>query len=426
MLRLGRPAFWAVVLGVSAGCASIDGKPLEPVDEMKPDPTTMDAGQDAGGGNGNQNGNGNAPPDAGPVVDAGNGGSAGDGGSSGEPDADVPPPVPNGTCAAPYALTLANGKASATGDTTGKMDTISPKCGPGGLYTPVPGPDHVYRIEVPFKGRVVTRGTSVGGFIPSVYLLTNCGNSPSEKACNYLGETFVYSTTGPQTLFVYVDSGAGRDIVLGLEGPKAGAYQLNVSAREESAVDGACGALFTQPYCGGTNVCRAAKCVAGTVMCGDGFVEGAEECDGTPGCTACKLGTRETCAAMGMPPAGALTLRPEGHLLVARAAGDTTAAVNDVDPGSCATGNGRDHVYSFTLAERASVKLDVDAKFDAVIGISGTACGAGDLGCVDGATNAGVETYSDTLNAGTYFVTVDAYTTGAGTYDLVLTVDPTP
>lgn len=425
MLRLDRRLWWAWAL--AGGCASIEGAQKEPVDDT-PDPmVTMDAGQDAGGGNGdnngNQNGNANATEDSGPgpVADAG-GGNGVDAGNSGEPDSSMPPPPPpDGTCAAPYPVTLTNNKGSVTGTTAGKTETLNPKCSPaGGLFggAGVAGPDQVYTFTMPFKGKATIVADGAGQFSASAYILTQCGNSATEKACDFAG-TVTYTAAKDTPLFVYVDSGSTTP-ALGSAPPNSGGFGLSVSLRKESAATEACGPAFAEPYCASGSLCRTGMCVTGTASCGDTFVEGDEECDGAPGCTGCKLdATREACAS-----AGALTLHPELDKLVARASGTTAGMVDDVDP-SCAGGSGRDHIYSFTLAERSKVAIELDPGFDAVLALSGT-CGSGSLACLDVTTNTDVETYSGTLNAGTYFVTVDAYSTGAGTYDLLITADPTP
>jgi len=424
------------------GCATIDGKDVVP-DETGDPSTAGNGGADAGGAmtggttgapsggttgdpmGGNTTGGDN--PDAGP---GSSGGDAGD--STGTTGGGTTGVTENGSCMAPYAIALKDNKASVTGVTTGKPESTSPKCSPvGGLLgdgAGLDGPDQVYRVTMPFKGTLSVAATGTSGFTASTYVLTTCGNSATEKACDF-GGSLSYAAAAGAELFVYVDSGSIDNFVQAP--PTAGGYSLAVSVRPEAADGAACGPTLTQAYCAGTSHCRDGKCASGAVTCGDGFVEGTEECDDKnaatgDGCAACKFEARDTCAAV-----PALTFRDEGTKRVAVATGSTTAATSDLKPTCGATG-AVDHVYSFTLASSSTVTVTLDdlGGFDSVLAIRKDACAdtATQVVCKDSTDPGETETYTGRLAAGTYFVVVDAYeasgTSAKGDYELTVSIAP--
>ena len=75
-----------------------------------------------------------------------------------DPPVDIPSGPGDGTCAAPFNINeqLVNNTASFSNDTTGASETLSADdacVGAGLLVTAVPGPDHVYALTMPFRGR---------------------------------------------------------------------------------------------------------------------------------------------------------------------------------------------------------------------------------------------------------------------------------
>ncbi len=420
----------ALSLVVAAGCASIDGKRAVPEDTTDPS-TVSDGGGNDGGGNGGDGSTG-APvggnTTGGGNSDAGPGGSSGgDAGDSTGIEGGTTGVVDNGSCAAPFTLSLKDNKASVTGVTMGKLPGTSPKCSPkGGLLgdgAGLPGPDHVYRVTMPFKGTLSVAATGTGAFTASTYVLTSCGNIATERACNFAG-SLTYAAAAGAELFVYVDSGAIDNFIQAP--PVAGGYSLVVSARPEAADNAACGPSLTEAYCAAASYCRAGKC--GVVTCGDGFVEGSEECDDKnsapgDGCAACKFETREKCDAV-----PALTFRDDGMKRVAVASGSTSSATNDLNP-TCGSGTSVDHVYSFTLASSSTVTVTLDpaSGYDSALAILRGTCGdsATEVACQDALAAGDAETYAGTFAAGTYFVVVDGYSNSSkGDYQLTVSIAP--
>ncbi len=401
-----------------AGCAQIDGK----ADELD-----QSAGGARGGDSESNDGSaaeaGTEKPDdasaaasdASESADGSLGQPAADAGMSlpdaGDPDIDdtpdagspVTPKTADGTCAAPFELTFSSNRVIVTGNTSGGTETLSPKCLPSGPgVTPVAGPDHVYHFRMPFKGRVSVNAKNEGSYAASVYLLNACGNAATEKACNYAG-ALSYDVNAGEELFLYIDSGAKSATA-----ERAGAYEVAVTLREQSAGGGACGNGTTDPYCGTG------------LFCQDEGLGGV-----------CRTGNPETCAT-----AVPLFFRqtPEGR--VAKVFGSTVGAKDDVvpkcptTPAPAAKALGVDHVYSFTLSTAGSIRISLQpgAGYDAVFALLRSACSnVAEALCVDDAVAGNTEASGFTAPAGTYYIVVDAFSASldsSGSYDLTVTQLP--
>jgi len=142
----------------------------------------------------------------------------------------------------------------------------------------------------------------------------------------------------------------------------------------------------------------------------------ASDPSGDPACATC--GLRITVK----PPNDACTL-PRALPLNATSSGTTNGASDgtngDLAAASCG-GAGNDVFWRFDLAQPATVRLELQSNFDAVLALTGSCAGA-EFGCAAGD---GAEVLSfDGLPAGSYVVRVDSRG-GSGTYTLGLTASP--
>jgi|GEM_PF-3879429 len=111
---------------------------------------------------------------------------------------------------------------------------------------------------------------------------------------------------------------------------------------------------------------------------------------------------------------------------------DTTNAVNDYWDTSGCTGfssNGKDLTYELTLTETKDVTVTMDptpyVSFDASVYLV-TDCADIPGTCLAGADSGNPETFTVTLEAGTYYIIADAYSTGEGLFDLTIECETTP
>ncbi len=188
--------------------------------------------------------------------------------------------------------------------------------------------------------------------------------------------------------------------------------------------------------CGNGTLDTGETCDDGNATGGDGCgttcqVEMGFMCTGSPSvCTAVPVATG-TCAAPVQ-----LTLAPVGSISTATVMGDTTANANQVDAGVCNSelnaGAGHDQIFTFTttIAQRVVLTLNnhvTSTAFDGVLRLATAACDlATDVngnvvatggianGCSDSSGSSGSEvlTYAS-LDAGTYFIVVDGYSSTA-------------
>lgn len=112
-------------------------------------------------------------------------------------------------------------------------------------------------------------------------------------------------------------------------------------------------------------------------------------------------------------------------LEVGRPVQGTTVGASSTLQGSCASGNAPERVYRLTVAERAQMTAVLESGFDGALYIQST-CGQAqsELACNDDAPDTSRSEVSATLEPGEYFVIVDGYGDGAGTYDLLVSLAP--
>ncbi|GAB4205629.1 MAG: hypothetical protein OHK0013_21670 [Sandaracinaceae bacterium] len=138
----------------------------------------------------------------------------------------------------------------------------------------------------------------------------------------------------------------------------------------------------------------------------------------TPPTVAMPVSGNDTCGTAAVIP-------PTGGLFT----GSTAIAMHQYAPTSCgSSGAARDVVFSLTLPTRRRVVAStVGSTFDTILYILGSACAGSDLACDDdGGGGGGASLIDRTLDAGTYYLVLDAFSsTGGGDYTLeVLVQDP--
>lgn len=120
--------------------------------------------------------------------------------------------------------------------------------------------------------------------------------------------------------------------------------------------------------------------------------------------------------------ATAFVVPPTGGLF----RGNTATLMHDYAPVSCgSSGTGRDAVFSLTLTTRRRVIASTaGSMLDTVLYILGGACGP-ELACDDDGAGSGDSLIDRTLDPGTYFFVVDAFSSSAaGDYILEILVEP--
>ncbi len=92
--------------------------------------------------------------------------------------------------------------------------------------------------------------------------------------------------------------------------------------------------------------------------------------------------------------------------------------------GSCAPSDAREIVYRLDVATRASVTLDLESHFDAVLYVRRGECADSDteMACDDDSPDQTHSHISQVFEPGTYFVFVDGYTREGGTFKLTVTM----
>ena len=190
----------------------------------------------------------------------------------------------------------------------------------------------------------------------------------------------------------------------------------------------------TSAKCGNGMLDPGETCDDGNAAANDGCSaacapETGYTCTGTPSvCTMVAAGTGTCAAPFFVALAGTGTLTGTGT-------GDTTSTTDQVPGGRCdglhTSGGGNDQIFTFTLTAVADVSIAVTTAFDAQLRLTTAACDVatqvadtvGHDGCADlGAAADGETLSSQRLAAGTYYVSVDGYSSAdSGTFSLAIT-----
>ncbi len=317
----------------------------------------------------------------GPGLDGGT-----DGGTCGGPSDACP--------GAPIALTgsgLNDRIGSATGNTSALCDDASGSCGPGNA------PDAVYAITPNVDGRAFVTLAGAAGWDAVLYARTACGNADSEISCS---DSFVPGTPGEETLQFPVFAGETYFFFVDGYMGATGAFTLDVRVSPK--------------------------------QCGNGVIEGDEECDDgndidedlcTNSCTINPAPAGDVCPGLAVPLTGTgLETR------TASVSGDTTNMGADY-AGSCGSSSGApDQVFAVTPDVDGTLTAALDppsSPFDAVL-YARTSCNdpASQIACHD-ALSPGQDRLEFPVQAGTtYYLFVDGYSTHAGPFRLDISVTP--
>jgi hypothetical protein len=151
---------------------------------------------------------------------------------------------------------------------------------------------------------------------------------------------------------------------------------------------------------------------AAAEVCDDGA---DNDCNGRTDAAdyACCGGDNDTCACpLDVSAGGTFT-------------GTTSSAANDTS-GGCGGSSGSDRVFYLHLDGRADVAVStVGSSFDTILYVRrGTCTGSDEVGCDDDGGGGLTSLVSATLDAGDYFIFVDGYGSGSGSFQLNVTVTP--
>jgi hypothetical protein len=107
--------------------------------------------------------------------------------------------------------------------------------------------------------------------------------------------------------------------------------------------------------------------------------------------------------------------------------GNTSHGESD-NEGSCASSSSHELVYKLDLASRQRVTIEVDPHFDAVLYVRKDDCADADseVACNDDAGHQRKSKVDEVLEAGTYFVFVDGYSSDAGAFKMTVTLADVP
>ena len=146
--------------------------------------------------------------------------------------------------------------------------------------------------------------------------------------------------------------------------------------------------------------------------CGDGVDNDADTKTDYPNDT--------TCLSAGDSSESCVTTDGVSLLTAAMTAGDTTLANNDVHPScsSSTTHTAPDRTYRLDVPALASLNVNlISPSFDTVHALFNSTCGGTAINCSDSPNM----TVAGPIAAGTYYLVVDGYSTGKGTYTIAIT-----
>ena len=114
---------------------------------------------------------------------------------------------------------------------------------------------------------------------------------------------------------------------------------------------------------------------------------------------------------------------PEGGLFI----GSTTGMANDFTASCGASSGSPDAVFELTLSERKTVTVSTATTYDGTIHMHSSPCvGGAELACNDDSPDTRHSRITVTVNAGTYYIVKDGYSSSAsGNYEMnVVITDP--
>jgi cysteine-rich repeat protein len=160
-------------------------------------------------------------------------------------------------------------------------------------------------------------------------------------------------------------------------------------------------------------------------VCGNGIVEGAEQCDdgntiSGDGCSATCLWEAGACGV-----GETLTALTPGVLT----SGTNTGAVNDLTSATCGGAAAGEQVYTITVTSESDVTVDTNfagTTFHTVEYLRSVCSSvASELGCSSGTiTSTGSTLTADNVPPGTYFVVIDGYAGATGNFQVEVTISP--
>jgi cysteine-rich repeat protein len=164
---------------------------------------------------------------------------------------------------------------------------------------------------------------------------------------------------------------------------------------------------------------------AGVSECGDGELEGIEECDDDnndsgDGCSPTCVLEDATCTVLSAV---------EANIGGSAVTGSTAAATDDHEPQECGVAGGAaDDVYSLTVTEDTTVIVNLDnpgTDYDTVAYVRQNCTDPGsEIACNDDGPDGTLASvlFFDALKDVTYYIVVDGYDADGGSYEMTLTV----
>lgn len=316
-----------------------------------------------------------------------------------EPDTFTPPddtsvdtgvdtgPAKNDTCPGQTFAVDPTKELTFSGDTSSAGAEYSGATGACAVGT---GPEHVYALIPTGTGSMTVKVTGKGSMDPTVYLReTDCATGTQLRCGETTGaagvETFSQNVVTGRTYWLFVDGKAGS----------SGAYDVVVSLKT-----------------GG--------------FCGDGKVESPEACDDGNKITGDGCGP--DCNPQGDPTSGGTCPGVSVDLWPARTVtftGTTNAYPDSYKASSpCAFGTASDRVYAITAHQSGTVKVKLDADFNAGLYARQAPCATGtQLACINAVTTSGpgIENLSFPVTDGkTYYLVVDGSSGAKGSFTLTI------
>ncbi|MGN6104036.1 MAG: hypothetical protein ACTHU0_02935, partial [Kofleriaceae bacterium] len=275
----------------------------------------------------------------------------------------------------------------------------------------------------------------------------NCSAPDSEIACH----DDISTSNRKSKLTASLPAGVHYIIVASHDTSVTGAYKVSV---EQFAGQGATCAMNTDcgpglecriPVNGTTKICTKPVCSDGLDDDGDGKTDypmdpgcdspndGSEEddCPAGANCPECSDGQDNdgdgqtdypndtTCKAASGVSEACTSSEPIEKIVAAVTTGTTVGAIHDHDPtcNSSTAGPGPDRLYQIDLPALQSFKVELTnlGSFDSVTSILDSTCGGTPVACTDSPT-----TTTTNLAAGRYFISVDAWTTGSGSFTMTV------